>query len=113
MHRSGQSSEMNMGDQDEEGNNHNVMRLEVRHTGSGMSEEEEKDLSSLEIFDYEENSGLTYGIMIASMIIKAHGGNFGAFSGGLDTGSAFYFELPLASIEEINTLPRDQNVHWV
>ena len=98
---------------DEEENNHNVMRLEVRDTGSGMSEEEEKDLSSLEIFDYEENSGLTYGIMVANMIIKAHGGKFGALSKGLDTGSALYFQLPLASIDEINTLPRDQNVHWV
>ena len=107
MHRSGNTSI------DEEETNHNVMRLEVRDTGSGMPEEEVKDLFELEIFDYDENSGLTYGIMIANMIIKAHGGKFGAFSEGLDAGSPFYFELPLASIEEINTLPRDQNVHWI
>lgn len=85
------------------------IRVEVDDTGKGMTEEEIKDLFNQK---YSSVSGMNYGLKIANMIVKDHDGGFGVSSNDPNTGSSFYFELPLASDEDINNLPHDQNAYW-
>ena len=105
---SGLGSDLDCTEFEKEGS-YDYVRIEVNDTGKGMTKEEIDELFNEK---YSSVSPENYGLKIAHMIIKDHDGGFGVSSNGPDTGSSFYFELPLASNEEINNLPHDQDSNW-
>ena len=73
----------------------------------------EEEIDTLFNRNFSAGSEVRYGLMVANMIVEAHDGTFGAYSNNLDEVSSFFIELPLATVEQINTLPHDQNEYWL
>ena len=104
------SSQNNTDPEEKDGSKKQFIRVEVENNGKGMTTKE-VDILTNQGFSCE--GGVTYGLMVANMIIEAHDGIFGTFSDGPDKGSTFFIELPLASEEQIDSLPHNQNAYWV
>ena len=114
MHRDGtnrrDSSQNNTDQEENDCPKKQFIRVEVEDNGKGMTAEE---IDILINEGFPSKGGVTYGLIVANMIIKAHDGLFGAFSDGPDKGSTFFIELPLACEEQIDSLPHNQNAYWV
>ena len=80
-----------------------IMRLEVRDTGAGISTSNLTQLFGQYVqFNankLQKGDGSGLGLWISKGITELHGGNIGAFSEGEGKGSVFYVELPVISLE--------------
>ncbi len=74
-----------------------VIRIEIRDTGIGISEEDQKKLfksfSQIENEAPQYNKGTGLGLMIVNRLVKLMGGSLGVISNKID-GSIFWFEIP-------------------
>ena len=80
-----------------------IMRLEVRDTGAGISTSNLTQLFGQYVqFNankLQKGDGSGLGLWISKGITELHGGIIGAFSEGEGKGSVFYLELPVISLE--------------
>merc|ERR1712072_701968 len=87
---------------------HNFVRIEVKDTGIGIAEENIGKIFNQSIqIDFYRNQGgggSGLGLLIAKKIVEEHKGKVGVTSEGLNHGSCFYFEIPLATPEELNDI---------
>jgi signal transduction histidine kinase len=84
--------------EDANGTTDPMLRIAVRDTGLGMSEESQKHMFE-KFYRASETSGRTsgtgLGLVIAKKIVEAHGGEMG-LSSEINIGTTFYFTLPLS-----------------
>jgi signal transduction histidine kinase/CheY-like chemotaxis protein len=76
-----------------------ILRLTVKDTGAGLSEEQLSELfgegKQFNVNKLQSGQGSGLGLFITKGIVEQHGGKLTATSAGLGDGSAFTVELPL------------------
>ena len=76
-----------------------VVRVEVRDTGAGISLLNQSKLFGqyvqFKANELQKGNGSGLGLWISKAIVELHGGTIGAFSEGEGKGSVFYIELPV------------------
>ena len=83
-----------------------IMRLEVRDTGAGISLYNQSQLFGQYVqFNankLQKGGGSGLGLWISKGITELHGGNIGAFSEGEGKGSVFFIELPVTYSDNLD-----------